>query len=246
MKDIPFTLRATRPLTADVFELVLAGDTSEIARPGQFVNLSIPGLYLRRPISVCDWDEGRLVLLVREVGHGTAWLRAAPPGTLIRALSPLGNGFDADAPHSGRAVLAGGGIGLAPLYGLARRLAAAGRAPAVALGFRRADDAFYADAFASLGCDVRVATEDGSLGRRGFVTDALRDLPGPLYVFACGPMPMLRAVAALPGLSGGQFSLEARMGCGFGACMGCTIQTARGPARVCREGPVFQKEELAW
>ena len=245
MKDIPFTIRQNRQLTADVFELDLEGDTSGIARPGQFVNLSIPGHFLRRPISVSDWSPGSLRLLVKVVGAGTAWLRDAAPDTAVRILLPLGNGFDVTAPQGARAVLVGGGIGLAPLYGLARRMAG-DRAPAVVLGFRSARDAFYVDAFAALGCEVRVTTEDGSLGTRGFVTDVLRGLPDPSYLFACGPMPMLRAVAALPGPVGGQFSLEARMGCGFGACMGCTIQTARGPARICREGPVFRKEELAW
>ena len=210
-----------------------------IARPGQFVNISVPGFFLRRPISVCDWTEGSLTLLVRTVGGGTAWLEKVRAEQTLDVLLPLGNGFDiAASPANAPIVLAGGGIGVAPLYGLARALRAAGRDCLVALGFRMASDVFYADRFEALGCDVAIATEDGSRGTRGFVTSL--PLPDGAYVFACGPMPMLRALAALPGLAGGQISLEARMGCGFGACMGCTIETQNGPARICHDGPVFE------
>lgn len=246
MKQTTLTLERTRRLTADVYELVLSSDTEAFTSPGQFVNLALPGKFLRRPVSVCSWAEGGLLLLVRAVGAGTRALTAAAPGTQFDALTGLGNGFDLTA--AGRdPVLAGGGIGLAPLYGLARRMIGLGLTPTVALGFRTAADVFYAEEFAALGCRLFVATEDGSLGTKGFVTGCIeRSAPECSYAFACGPTPMLRAVAALPQFTGGQFSLEARMACGFGACMGCTLETTGGPRRVCKDGPVFRKEELLW
>jgi len=241
-----FTLEASRRLTADVWELALSGNTEAITRPGQFVNLELPGKFLRRPVSVANWTEDGLLLLVRAVGEGSRLLTQAPAGTRFDTLSGLGNGFDlSDAGPA--PVLVGGGIGLAPLYGLARRLIGAGTVPAVVLGFRSAADAFYLEEFAALGCRLSLSTEDGSLGVRGFVTDCLlRSAPDCSRVFACGPTPMLRALAALPCTDGGQFSLEARMGCGFGVCMGCTVPTADGPRRVCADGPVFRKEALVW
>jgi len=245
MKQSLFTLERIRPLTADTYELLLSGDTSAITAPGQFVNLELPGKFLRRPISVCDWSDDGLTLLVKEAGEGTRELVHLPAGTTLDVLSGLGNGFDAAQAEKG-AVLVGGGIGIAPLYGLARRMLQAGAVPTVALGFRTAADAFYLEEFEALGCRLSVSTEDGTLGVKGFVTDILRTLPDSRYVFACGPTPMLRAVSALPQIQGGQFSLEARMGCGFGACVGCTIQTTSGPQRVCKDGPVFPKEVLAW
>lgn len=245
MKKSVFTLERARRLAGDVWELVLAGDTSAMTAPGQFVNLELPGKFLRRPISVCDWAEGSLVLLVKEAGEGTKELVRLPGGTALDTLSGLGNGFDfTRAPE--HAVLAGGGIGIAPLYGLAKRMLEAGRKPLLVLGFRSREDAFYAEEFASLGLEVRIATEDGSLGTPGFVTDVLNRLPGPAYVLACGPTPMLRAVHALPQVAGGQFSFEARMACGFGACVGCTIQTKKGLRRVCKDGPIFHKEDIVW
>ena len=245
MKKSVFTLERARRLAGDVWELVLAGDTSAVTAPGQFVNLELPGKFLRRPISVCDWAEGRLTLLVKEAGEGTKELVRLPAGTALSILSGLGNGFDTGAAPEG-AVLVGGGIGAAPLYGLAKRMLAAGRSVQVVLGFRSKEDAFYLEEFAALGLEVPAATEDGSLGTRGFVTDVLNSLPDCRYVLACGPTPMLRAVHALPQITGGQFSFEARMACGFGACVGCTIETKNGLRRVCKDGPVFQKEEILW
>ena len=245
MKQSVFTLKSARQLTGDVWELVLAGDASAVAAPGQFVNLELPGKFLRRPISICDWDRESLTLLVKEAGAGTRQLVRLPAGTELDILSGLGNGFDVSRAEEG-AVLVGGGIGIAPLYGLAKRMTAAGRKPLAVLGFRSKRDAFYRKEFAGLGVPVRIATEDGSLGDRGFVTDVLKTLPGCRYVLACGPTPMLRAVHALPQIDGGQFSFEARMACGFGACVGCTIETKQGLRRVCRDGPVFQKEEIVW
>ena len=245
MKKSVFTLERARRLAGDVWELVLAGDTSAVTAPGQFVNLELPGKFLRRPISVCDWAEGRLTLLVKEAGEGTKELVRLPAGTALSTLSGLGNGFCLGAAPEG-AVLVGGGIGAAPLYGLAKRMLAAGRSVQVVLGFRSKEDAFYLEEFAALGLEVPAATEDGSLGTRGFVTDVLNSLPDCRYVLACGPTPMLRAVHALPQITGGQFSFEARMACGFGACVGCTIETKNGLRRVCKDGPVFQKEEILW
>lgn len=245
MKKSVFTLERARRLTGDVWELTLAGDTSAITAPGQFANLQLPGKFLRRPISVCDWTEGSLTLLVKEAGEGTRKLVRLPAGTELDALSGLGNGFDPAAAPEG-AVLVGGGIGAAPLAGLAKRMIERGQRPAVVLGFRSKEDAFYTEEFAALGLEVHIAAEDGSLGTKGFVTDVLRELPDCRYVMACGPTPMLKAVHALPRLAGGQFSFEARMACGFGACVGCTIETKAGLRRVCRDGPVFQKEDILW
>nr|WP_325211954.1 dihydroorotate dehydrogenase electron transfer subunit [uncultured Oscillibacter sp.] len=245
MKQGIFTLEQARQLTGDVWELRLSGDAAAIAAPGQFVNVELPGRFLRRPISVCDWTETGLILLVKEAGEGTKELVRLPAGTELDVLSGLGNGFDFSAAQE-PAVLVGGGIGIAPLYGLAKRMLAAGREVKAVLGFRSKEDAFYLEEFAALGLEVRAASEDGSLGTRGFVTDVLKELPSCAYVLACGPTPMLRAVCALPQLSGGQFSFEARMACGFGACVGCTIETKQGLRRVCKDGPVFRKEDILW
>lgn len=245
MKDCTFTIKSLRVLTDSVFELNLEGDASDFSRPGQFVNITIPSLYLRRPISVCDWTKDSLCLLIREVGAGTRWLRNAAPGTPLQIITDLGNGFDVDFASASPA-LVGGGIGIAPLYGLARELLAKGIKPVAVLGYRNAGEVFYTEEFRKLGCEVIVATEDGSCGIKGFVTDALKTRPELTRIYACGPMPMLKALALLPQIEDGEFSLEARMGCGFGACVGCTIMTTNGPARVCAEGPVFRKGDIVW
>jgi dihydroorotate dehydrogenase electron transfer subunit len=241
------TLEHIRRLTEDCSELVLSGDTGAMSRPGQFVDILLPNRFLRRPISVCSWSEGGLLLLVRAAGRGTRDLITSKPGTRFDVLTGLGNGFHWEE-HGSRPVLIGGGIGLAPLYGLAIQMINAGLLPTVALGFRTASDVFYAEEFASLGCPLFLATEDGSLGTAGFVTECVqRFAPECDYAFACGPMPMLRSAAALPQLhAGGQFSFEARMACGFGACMGCSMELKSGWRRVCKDGPVFRKEELLW
>lgn len=246
MKKSVFTVESVRCLTGGVYELAMAGDASAITAPGQFVNLALPGKFLRRPISVCDWDEGSLTLLVKEAGEGTRELVRMPHGAELDVLSGLGNGFDLSRAES-RPVLAGGGIGIAPLFGLARRMVENGTPPAaVALGFRTAKDVFYKEEFASLGCPVLLSTEDGSIGTRGFVTDLIQSAADCAYVMACGPLPMLKAVHGLSRLRGGQFSFEARMGCGFGACMGCTVPTAGGYKRICKDGPVLFWEEIVW
>jgi len=245
MNQTVYTLVSTRALTRDVFELTLSGDTSAITRPGQFVDLALDGLFLRRPISVCDWECGRLVLILRTVGEGTRALASAEPGARFDTLSGLGNGYDAATASGKTPVLIGGGVGVPPLYGLARRMAASGPAPAVALGFNTGGDVFYADEFRALGCEVLLSTVDGSAGDKGFVTDLVRKTDCD-YAFCCGPEPMLKAVYALPQISDGQFSFEARMGCGFGACMGCSCKTKYGAKRICKDGPVLKKEEIVW
>ena len=245
MKQSLFTVEHTRQLTADTYEMILSGDTSAITAPGQFVNLDLPGHFLRRPISICNWTGEALMLLVKVVGQGTRDLLRCVPGEELDGRTGLGNGFDLDIP-SGHPVLAGGGIGIAPLYGLAQRMLERGQVPTVALGFRTAKDTFYLEEFAKLGCRLLVATEDGSIGTKGFVTDCVRAVPECDYGLSCGPLPMLKAVHSLPQLKGGQFSFEARMGCGFGACMGCTIPTADGYKRVCKDGPILFKEEIVW
>ena len=245
MKQSLFTMEHARQLTADTYELVLSGDTSAITAPGQFVNIQLPGKFLRRPISICTWTEDALLLLVRVVGEGTHDLVRCVPGTELDVLSGLGNGFDwtKGGQHP---ILLGGGIGIAPLYGLAQRMLEAGVTPTVGLGFRSGKDAFYLEEFSKLGCHLLVATEDGSLGTRGFVTDLARHVPECDYAFVCGPTPMLKAVHGLAQLTGGQFSFEARMGCGFGACMGCSVPTVNGYKRVCKDGPILYKEEIVW
>ncbi len=245
MKKSWFTVEHTRQLTADTYEMVLSGDTSEITAPGQFVELELPGKFLRRPISICNWTDDALMLLVKVVGGGTHELVRSVPGTELDVLSGLGNGFDVSLSTE-HPVLAGGGIGIAPLYGLAQRMLAAGMNPTVALGFRSQKDIYYLEEFAKLGCRLLVATEDGSAGTKGFVTDCIKAVPECDYVFTCGPLPMLKAVHSLPQLKDGQFSFEARMGCGFGACMGCTVPTKNGYKRVCKDGPILFKEEIVW
>ncbi len=252
MRQCTFILerRRVKQLTHDTWELVLMAlnsqDAAAVNAPGQFVNIALPGKFLRRPISVCDWGKYHLTLLVKEAGEGTKELVRLPPETELDVLAGLGNGFDFAPETVGPApVLVGGGIGIAPLYGLAKRMLENGQSPRAVLGFRSRADSFYLEEFAALGLPLTVASEDGSLGTKGFVTDVLKELPD-CYVLACGPTAMLKAVHGLPNVTGGQFSFEARMACGFGACVGCTIQMADGPKRVCKDGPVFRKEEILW
>ena len=242
MRQVIYTILEDTPLNANVYRMRLKGDTSAIVAPGQFINLQIGGLYLRRPISVCDWDGDGLTIIYKAVGKGTEALSNMAPGETMDCLSGLGNGYDLSCAGE-RPVLVGGGVGVPPLYGLAKRLVAQGRAVTVCLGFNTASEVFYEDAFRALGCEVRVSTVDGSHGAKGFVTAILPE--HPTHYYACGPEPMLRAVfKALP--CSGQMSFEARMGCGFGACMGCTCETIAGYKRICRDGPVMRKEELIW
>ena len=242
MKQSVFTLTENEALTARFSLLRLRGDCSAIEGPGQFVTLSLPGFFLRRPFSVCDWDEHSFSLIVEEAGKGTALLRSLKVGTKLDVLTGLGKGFDL-AKAGDTPLLIGGGSGVSPLLGLAKRLLAQGASPRVILGFPNREDLILLDEFFRLGLAPTVTTDDGSFGIRGRVTEAM-DLPHSFF-YSCGPAPMLRAVCEASPVSG-QVSLDARMGCGFGACMGCTIQTASGPRRVCKDGPVFDKEELQW
>ncbi len=243
MKQGIFSLLENAPLTSAVYRMVLEGDTSAITAPGQFVNISIPGLFLRRPISVCDWAENRLTLIYKTVGRGTDALAAMAPGETLDLLTGLGNGYDltksGDAP-----LLVGGGVGVPPLYGLAKALLSQGKSVDVVLGFNTASEIFYVSEFETLGAQVHIATADGSVGTKGFVTDVMKSLPYS-YFYACGPLPMFRAMEKEARTSG-QYSFEERMGCGFGACVGCTMETALGPRRVCKDGPVFEREVILW
>ena len=243
MLQSEFELVSNQSLAPKLFEMQLWGDTSAITAPGQFVEVALPGFYLRRPISVCDVQGNKLTLIYKAVGRGTEAMAALKRGARLDLLTGLGNGYDLDACGD-RPLLIGGGAGVPPLYLLARRLIAQGRGVTAILGFNRAEEVFYEDEFRRLGARVFVATADGSRGVRGFATDAMEGLEYS-HICACGSLPMLRAVHAACETSA-QFSLEERMGCGFGACMGCTIELKSGPKRVCKDGPVFRKEELPW
>ncbi len=244
MKQTLYTVCSNEPLARQVFRMRLLGDTSAITAPGQFVDLALPGFFLRRPISICDYDADGLTIIYKVVGKGTAALSRLAPGAELDALSGLGNGFDTQ--KSGESpLLIGGGVGVPPLYALAKRLLAEGKCPTAILGFNKADEVFYAGEFENLGVRTIVCTADGSVGVRGFVTDAIATLSGYSFYYACGPEPMLRAVHALCPC-GGQLSFEERMGCGFGACMGCSCKTKYGNKRICKDGPVLDKEEIVW
>ncbi len=242
MKQVFLKITENRPIAEGVMRMRLEGDVSAITVPGQFINIKLDGFFLRRPISVCDWDESSVTILYKIMGRGTAVLAAMSHGTLD-VLTGLGNGFDAAADGK-KPLLIGGGIGSAPMVGLAKALIQKGIRPRVILGFNTKDEIFYEEEFKALGCDVAVTTADGSYGISGFVTEAMKDADYD-YFFTCGPEPMLKAVFKAAKTTG-QLSFEERMGCGFGACMGCSCETVAGPKRICKEGPVLRKEELLW
>ncbi|MCI9443965.1 MAG: dihydroorotate dehydrogenase electron transfer subunit [Oscillospiraceae bacterium] len=229
-------------LTKDVWEMGLSGDTSAITAPGQFINIKLDGFFLRRPISVCDWDGEGITIIYRAAGKGTAALSDVEPGQDLDVLCGLGNGFDVSKCGQ-RTLVIGGGVGTPPMYGLAKALLKAGKTPSAILGFNRRDEIFYEDKFRALGIETTVATVDGSYGTKGFVTNALPERCD--YFCACGPLPMLKAVCHAVGTSG-LVSFEERMGCGFGACMGCSCKTKYGNKRICKDGPVLEKEEIIW
>jgi dihydroorotate dehydrogenase electron transfer subunit len=239
-----YTIAENTLVAKNTRRMRLSGDTSRLVRPGQFVQFRVPGFYLRRPLSVCDWNGQSLTLIYKVVGHGTEAMAQMLPGGTADLLTGLGNGFGVKACAP---LLIGGGCGAPPLYRLCWELIGIGCRPIVLLGFNSRDEVFLEREFQALGAEVSVSTADGTYGRKGLVTEALP--PGFFdFVYACGPDPMLRAVFKLCGERGisGQFSLEERMACGFGACMGCSIQTKSGAKRVCLDGPVFPKEELLW
>ncbi len=243
MKDTKFNLTECKKVAKNTYLWRLSGDISDISAPGQFVNVKLSGFYLRRPISVCDAEGDSLTLIFKAVGAGTELMASMQPGEELSVLTGLGNGYDL-APAGERPLLIGGGAGVPPMYMLAKRLIALGKRPTVILGFNTKDEVFFEEEFTALGCEVIVTTADGSHGTRGFVTDAMANIDYT-YFFTCGPMPMLRAVNGAS-KTDGQFSFEERMGCGFGACMGCSCKTKFANKRICREGPVLTKEEIIW
>ena len=242
MKNSVFTITKNNKLTSNVYLMELLGDTEGI-RCGQFINIKIDGLFLRRPISVCDLSGDLITIIYKVVGVGTEKMSEMREGDRLDILTGLGNGYDTSSSGD-RPLLLGGGVGVPPLYLLCKKLCAEGKRPTVILGFNTVDEMFYEKEFASLGANVIVCTADGSYGVKGFVTTAMADVDYS-YFYTCGPEPMLKAVHSASKTSG-QLSFEERMGCGFGACMGCSCKTITGYKRICKEGPVMQKEEIIW
>lgn len=242
MKQGVFKIAENTALTSNVYKMVLCGDVADITAPGQFINIKLDGFYLRRPISVFDRDQNSVTIIYKVVGKGTEAMSKLLVGEELDVLTGLGNGYDTSLCDN-HAVLLGGGVGVPPLYMLAKTLIAEGKKVSVILGFNTKDEVFCEDDFKALGADVTVTTVDGSYGVKGFVTDALPENYD--HFFTCGPEPMLRAVYKATSTSG-QFSFEERMGCGFGACMGCSCKTITGYKRICKDGPVLLKEEILW
>ncbi len=243
MKQGIFTIKENTALTESVFKMLLEGDASAITAPGQFVNIKLDGLYLRRPISVCDVCGDCLTIIYKVVGKGTEQMSRMGAGEQLDLLTGLGNGYDLSLSGN-NPVLLGGGVGVPPMYLLAKELLKQGKKVSVILGFNTVSEIFYEEEFRKLGCDVTVTTVDGSYGTKGFVTTALEKMEYS-YFYTCGPEPMLKAVYKASATSG-QMSFEKRMGCGFGACMGCSCKTITGYKRICKEGPVMKKEEILW
>ena len=243
MKECIFEIRSNQLIAKATYKMVLVGDTSEITRPGQFVNIKLDGFYLRRPISVCDVTGSELTIIYKVVGEGTEAMSKMESGQLLNLLVGLGNGYDISKSGSSPLLL-GGGVGVPPLFMLCKELLSCGKKPTVILGFNSADEIILADDFKALGAEVIVATADGSFGIKGFVTHVMQDISYD-YFFTCGPLPMFKAIEAVATTSG-QFSFEERMGCGFGACMGCSCKTKYGNKRICRDGPVLEREEIIW
>ena len=238
-----YEIKSNIKLAESVYEMVLLGDTSSLRSPGQFINIKIDGLFLRRPISVCDYDENSITIIYKVVGEGTELLIKMKCGEKLDVLCGLGNGFDT-SKSGDNPVLIGGGAGVPPMYNLCKKLISEGKKVTVILGFNNADEMFYEDKFKALGADVKVTTVDGSYGIKGYVTDALKET-NYTYFYTCGPMPMFKAIENTATTSG-QYSFEERMGCGFGACMGCSCKTKYGNKRICKDGPVLEREEIIW
>ena len=243
MKQSIFTVLSNEKIAVNTFKTVLEGDTSAITASGQFVNIKLDGFYLRRPISVCDYDGESLTIIYKVVGKGTEYMSELSEGDKLDILTGLGNGYDL-TKSGNNPLLIGGGAGVPPMYNLCRKLLEEGKKPTVIMGFNTSDEIFYEEEFKKLGAEVIVATADGSKGVKGFVTDAMKGVSYS-YIYTCGPEPMLKAVYNAAE-SGGQFSFEERMGCGFGACMGCSCETKYGNKRICKDGPVLDKEEIIW
>ncbi len=256
MKDIRFTIISNKKIADRTYEMVLGCEPKAhgISRPGQFVNIRLDGFYLRRPISVCDWNDEGITIIYKTVGRGTEHMSGLTAGQQLDILTPLGNGYDTSKTGE-TPVLIGGGAGVPPMYGLCKALISEGKTPMVALGFNTSEELFYVDAFEALGVETIVATADGSVGIKGFVTDAIRAITSSNHFSekwytdfcACGPEPMLKALDAVIDKNiDGQLSFEERMGCGFGACMGCSCETKYGYKRICKDGPVLERGEIIW
>ena len=251
MKQGIYTIQANTKIADGIWKMVLEGDGTAVTAPGQFVDLKLDGRFLRRPISVHDADEISIPIIYKVLGHGTEDMTRYEPGKQLDVIAGLGNGFDSchrePSPTTTRPLLVGGGVGIPPLYLLAKKLIAAGKPVQVVLGFNTEADLFCVEEFQALGCSVRVASADGSVGVKGFVTDALPDPAAYDCFYACGPLPMLKALdKTIPAGVPGQMSFEERMGCGFGACMGCTVPVKGGYKRICKDGPVLDREEIVW
>ena len=244
MKQGIFKIIENVKLTDNVYRMRLEGDTSAITASGQFINIKLEGKYLRRPISVYDCDETAVTIIYKVVGKGTEAMSKMTPNHKLDVLTGLGNGYDTSVSGD-KPLLIGGGVGVPPMYRLAKNLVAEGKHPVVILGFNTAAEVFYKEEFEKLGVEVHVATADGSVGTKGFVTDVVKTIPDYTYFYTCGPEPMLKALSDVTTTSG-QLSFEERMGCGFGACMGCSCQTKYGNKRICKDGPVLVKEEIIW
>ena len=243
MRQGIFKITSNEKIARDIFKMTLSGDTSAITAPGQFVNIKLDGLFLRRPISVCDCVGDNLTLIYKAVGRGTEQMSRMKNGDELDLLTGLGNGYNTrtsgDSP-----LLIGGGVGVPPMYMLCKKLVAEGKKVTVVLGFNSKDDVFCEDEFKALGADVHISTADGTYGTKGFVTDVIKNLQYTFF-YTCGPEPMFRAMHKMM-KTPGQYSFEARMGCGFGACMGCSCKTLTGNKRICKEGPVMESEEIIW
>ena len=243
-RDI-YTILSNEPLTPAVYRMVLEGDTQYITRSGQFINIELEGKFLRRPISVSDYDATTVTIIYKVVGSGTEQMREMLPGTKLDILTGLGNGFSTENSAQ-RPLLVGGGVGVPPLYNLCKRLLSEGKRPSVILGFNTESEVFYFEEFKALGVDVYCSTADGSMGTKGFVTDAIKANGVEFdYLYTCGPLPMLKALYSATECDG-EYSFEERMGCGFGACMGCTCKTKYGNKRICKDGPVLKRDEIVW
>lgn len=243
MNQVMMKITDNKKIAEKTYFMSLEGDTSAITKPGQFINIKLDGFFLRRPISVCDCENGKLSIIYKVVGNGTKEMSELPVGAELDILSGLGNGYDTsksgDCP-----VLIGGGVGVPPMYLLCKKLVSEGKKATVILGFNSEKVVFGVDEFKATGAEVYVTTVDGSVGTKGFVTDVLKNLDYT-YFYTCGPMPMFKAIESIAKTSG-QYSFEERMGCGFGACMGCTCKTKYGNKRICKDGPVLEREEIVW
>ena len=245
LKKSIFEVTFNEKIAKDIYKMILKGDTSAIDTPGQFINIALDGFYLRRPISVCDYSDNDVTIIYKAVGRGTDYMATMRGGEKLDILTGLGNGFTTELSGD-RPLLVGGGVGIPPMYRLSKDLKSQGKKPMVVLGFNSKEEAFYIDEFIDLGVDVFISTADGSIGIKGFVTDIIKEpYMEYTYFYACGPIPMLKALSDVTTTSG-QLSFEERMGCGFGACMGCSCKTKYMDKRICKDGPVLEKEEIIW